>query len=270
MRYLRITALCLLILYAGVSANASFGAVQSIRPIYGNSILWIIFIATALVITHAATSLGWKNTFILFALTYAVSLFFESVGTATGWIYGPYHYTDQLGYRFLGLVPMVIPLAWFMISYPSLLIAKSILGVGALPRRWHTLRVALLAAVVMTAWDLVLDPIMVKMGFWVWEVEGAYFGIPAQNYLGWLVTAFFIFILYQGIAKDTAHRGLKRYDQSFLLLASGAYGSSVAGNLLAALQMGSIGPALIGLFGTGAYALLSLINLNGGPRATDD
>jgi lycopene beta-cyclase len=40
----------------------------------------------------------------------------------------------------------------------------------------------------ITAWDLFLDPQMVNWGFWEWELDGAYFGIPLSNYAGWLLT----------------------------------------------------------------------------------
>ena len=261
MRPLRIAAISLLVLYAAFTAYVSLGPLLGFPTVHGQSVPWLTLIATAFAITHALTYIGWRNTFILFVLTYTVSLLFESVGVATGWIYGPYHYTEQLGPRFLGLVPYLIPLAWFMISYPSLVIAEGIIGYRSAEYTWRSLRVAALAAVVMTAWDLVLDPIMVKMGHWVWEVEGAYFGVPPHNYLGWLVTTFSIFILYTWATGRQAHNVQGASDQSFLMLASGSYASTVAGNTLAALQMGLVGPALIGLFAAGAFAVLSLFNL---------
>jgi putative membrane protein len=270
MRPLRIAAISLLVLYAAFTAYVSLGPLLGFPAVHGHSIPWLTLIATAFAITHALTYIGWRNTFILFALTYTVSLLFESVGVATGWIYGPYHYTEQLGPLFLGLVPYLIPMAWFMISYPSLVIAEGIIVYRSEEYLWRNLRVAALAAVVMTAWDLVLDPIMVKMGHWVWEVEGVYFGVPLQNYLGWLVTTFSIFILYKWATGRQAYKGREASDQSFLMLASGSYASTVAGNTLAALQMGLIGPALIGLFAAGVFALLSLFNLGVGQSAKND
>jgi putative membrane protein len=46
-----------------------------------------------------------------------------------------------------------------------------------------------LGAVALTAWDLFLDPQMVREGFWEWHRPGRYRTIPITNYLGWLVTA---------------------------------------------------------------------------------
>ncbi len=52
------------------------------------------------------------NTLRLLGSVFVVSLLFESVGVATGWIYGAYHYAQLLGPLLLGLVPYLIPLSW--------------------------------------------------------------------------------------------------------------------------------------------------------------
>lgn len=79
--------------------------------------------------------------------------------------------------------------------YPSLLIATHLV-----PQQWQAgARLAGLAvsgALVMTAWDLVMDPLMVAGGYWAWEVNGAYFGVPLQNYWGWWLTTFITFALF--------------------------------------------------------------------------
>jgi uncharacterized membrane protein len=76
-------------------------------------------------LTHALYALGWRHTLVFFTTSAVISWAFEQVGVATGAIYGPYHYTDVLGVR-LGHVPLLIPLAWFMMIYPSYVIANLI------------------------------------------------------------------------------------------------------------------------------------------------
>ncbi|PIZ25795.1 MAG: carotenoid biosynthesis protein, partial [Chloroflexi bacterium CG_4_10_14_0_8_um_filter_57_5] len=44
-------------------------------------------------LVHACQREGWERALRLLALVFGVSLLFESVGVATGLIYGPYHYT---------------------------------------------------------------------------------------------------------------------------------------------------------------------------------
>jgi Carotenoid biosynthesis protein len=50
---------------------------------------------------------------------------FEEVSVLTGLVYGPYHYTATLG-PWLGSVPVLTPLAWFMLVYPSYVVANLI------------------------------------------------------------------------------------------------------------------------------------------------
>lgn len=80
-------------------------------------------LAYAFAIDHSRKKFGWPHTLLFLCLTTVVSLIFESIGVATGWIFGAYSYTEHLGAKFRGLVPIIIPLAWFMVSYPSLVIA---------------------------------------------------------------------------------------------------------------------------------------------------
>jgi uncharacterized membrane protein len=104
----------------------------------------------------------------------------EAVGSATGFPFGNYDYTDRLQPQ-LAHVPLLIPLAWLMMLPPAWAVAS------VLCRDCGAVRLALIAALAFTAWDLFLDPQMVAWDLWVWDDPGAYFGIPLQNYLGWLV-----------------------------------------------------------------------------------
>lgn len=141
-------------------------------------------------VLHAGQRYGWKSALVLLLSVFVISLGLESLGVATGWVYGPYHYTDQLGVKFLGLVPLLIPVAWFMMMYPATVFADQIVlrnnrdGIGM------RILAAALAGFIMTAWDVAMDPMMVKAGHWVWEVQGAFFGVPVHNYIGWWLTSF--------------------------------------------------------------------------------
>src|SRR5689334_21191512 len=57
-------------------------------------------------IGHAIWSLGSRQALLFLSLTFGISLLFESVGVLTGWVYGPYHYTAQLGVKLFDLVPL--------------------------------------------------------------------------------------------------------------------------------------------------------------------
>mgnify|MGYP001214760225 FL=1 len=116
------------------------------------------------------------------AIVGAGTLLVERIGTATGWPFGRYRYTGRLRPE-IGDVPVAVPTAWWAMAVPAREVAHAVLG--ARSGRWT--RVALGAAA-LTAWDVFLDPQMTSEGYWRWQRRGRYRGIPATNYLGWLVT----------------------------------------------------------------------------------
>ncbi|MCJ7736669.1 MAG: carotenoid biosynthesis protein [Anaerolineae bacterium] len=151
-------------------------------------------------LAHAMYTLGIRNAAVFFILSTVISFAFESVGVATGTIFGPYHYADKLGPQLLN-VPVLVPIAWFMVIYPSYAMANYIIT-GDTRYRPETglarqVGLALLSAILMTAWDLVLDPQMVGEGYWTWHTESAYFGIPVQNFVGWLITTCTVYLAYR-------------------------------------------------------------------------
>ena len=82
--------------------------------------------------------------------------------------------------------PLIVPLAWVMMSYPCLLLGRR-LGGG------RRALVALSGGLTLAAWDLFLDPQMVAAGRWTWAhpvpaLPGVP-GIPVTNFVGWLLVA---------------------------------------------------------------------------------
>ena len=145
---------------------------------------------------------------------------------------------------FLGLVPYLIPVAWFMMTYPALVIAERAVPAMRWPwARWLT--VAALGAVAMTAWDVAMAPMMVAGQHWVWETEGAYFGIPLQNFAGWWLTGFVTFALFAWLGKLPASRPAEeRFDR----LAVISYAATGLTSVLIDLQSGMGGAGMAGLF----------------------
>lgn len=119
-----------------------------------------------------------------FGAIYVVSLSSELSGTAFGFPFGAYEYTTALGPRWFGLVPLVIPLSWFMMAIPSFALARWCHPEGGPASR------VVLGSLILTAWDLALDPAMsYATVYWRWEVPGAYYGMPWVNLGGWLFTS---------------------------------------------------------------------------------
>lgn len=106
----------------------------------------------------------------------------EFVGSRTGIPFGKYHYTAVLQPQ-LHRVPMAIPMAWLMMLPPSWAIAQTIAPEGS------RLTVALIAGAAFMAWDIYLDPHLVRWDFWRWDEPGIYLGIPLKNFFGWFLWA---------------------------------------------------------------------------------
>lgn len=226
-------------------------------------------ILTTFSLTHAAYALGWRHAAAFFAITAVVSWAFEQVGVETGAIYGRYHYTDVLGIK-LGHVPILIPLAWFMMIYPSYVITNLIVearSITSWPRIGPLIAAAALGAFVMTAWDLVIDPILSgpDVRAWVWEEGGPYFGIPIQNFVGWIATVFSVFVVYRVVERAWARRPEGSVSAAIAFLPLVAYGSM----LLANLQLSAAPDALwvIGPMAMGIPLLAASIRLAGLSRA---
>ena len=260
---LRRLTLALLILYALITIYSILGRPLGIAPSMVVTPL-VTLAGFAFALLHAGQREGWSRALRLLALVFGVSLLFESVGVATGWVYGPYHYTDKLGPLFLGLVPYLIPAAWFMMSYPSFVIADWLvpsrlntarMNTGRASRWQRLLAVAAVGGLVMTAWDLVMDPIMVATGHWVWDVQGAYFGIPLQNFWGWWLTVFTTFALYLWMSGKDARPAGAGFDR----LALGSYLVTALGIILAALLSGWGALALIGVFAMLPWVIAGLL-----------
>ena len=115
----------------------------------------------------------------------AISFLAEHLGTGTGLPFGEYEYTHLLGAKIGGRVPWVIPVSWFLMALPAWLMARA-----TIPNSGTWAPRILFAAVLLTVWDLALDPAMsYQMPFyWRWADSGPYYGMPWINLAGWMGT----------------------------------------------------------------------------------
>jgi putative membrane protein len=105
----------------------------------------------------------------------------ECAGLRYGVPFGDYEFTDLLGPRLPGGVPMLIPLSWFSIAISAGAVASFVF-----PGRGPA--ATIVGAVLMVVWDLGLDPVMSHLyRFWVFQTAGTYYGIPLSNFGGWFL-----------------------------------------------------------------------------------
>jgi putative membrane protein len=123
------------------------------------------------------------------AVAGGVGLVAEAVGVATGVPFGRYAYAGTLGPQLLG-VPLLVPLAWTMMAWPTLLAGRALAARAGSRSSWTAVPPA---AVALAGWDLFLDPQMVAAGHWTWTFPDPGLpgvpGIPLTNFAGWLLVA---------------------------------------------------------------------------------
>jgi putative membrane protein len=249
--WLAVVLLCLFA-YEGVLRELPLGIVR--LPLLPGGLTALTTIVGLCSLAHAWYSLGGRHTLAFFGLSAAVSWVFEQVGVATGLVFGAYRYTDYLGAR-LGDVPLLIPLAWFMMIYPSYVIANLAIerhATGTPHGVARLIRLAAVSALVMTAWDLVIDPILSgpSVRAWVWEAGGPYFGVPIHNYAGWLLTTFTVYLAYRALEQRFAPVPLGPVTESVAALAVATYAVMLASNLLSGVApagLAAIGPVVMGV-----------------------
>ncbi|MBV9787785.1 MAG: carotenoid biosynthesis protein [Chloroflexi bacterium] len=128
---------------------------------------------------------GWLAAALIAVLSWAV----EHVGVTTGVPFGSYAYTDVLGWKLGGVVPLPIPFAWLLVVPAAIGAARLLLGPS---RRW----IGLLAPLLALALDLLLEPVVAYiMDYWHWLDSGPYYGVPTANFMAWGVTALVLTLL---------------------------------------------------------------------------
>jgi putative membrane protein len=149
-------------------------------------------------------ALGWIGA--LTAYTYLI----EGVGVATGWPYGEFAYTVDLGPMLAG-VPVALPVFFIPLVTNAYLLCLLLLGPRA-DSVW--VRLATVIPVVV-AMDIVLDPGAVSLGFWDFG-GGAFYDVPVSNYAGWVLSAIVAVVTLDRAFAGTAIRERLR-DCEFML-----------------------------------------------------
>ncbi|MDD4924096.1 MAG: carotenoid biosynthesis protein [Dehalococcoidales bacterium] len=158
---------------------------------------WILLMAACLLALHAVWTLGYKRGLSFITLIFIAGLVSEIIGVNYGLIFGgfySYHRDSQL---MLWGVPLMIPLFWGAFIYAGYNISTSFLywlnkkKPDKYANNWKTLLLLiLLDGLIVVAIDLVMDPLQVQAGNWVWVSAGNYYQVPVNNFIGWFaVTA---------------------------------------------------------------------------------
>jgi uncharacterized membrane protein len=235
-----------------IATLPSFGQTLFQLSMTGGGVVYIVLGALT-VFLHGYLSLGLRSILIFFIPAVLLSLGSELLGTSTGFPFGHYAYLSGLGYKVAGLVPFTIPLSWFYLGFSAYLLAYS--GLRAVLNRWRLedfslrLLAVVTGSVLLTAWDLVLDPAMSQAPFPFWEFQevGEFFGMPYRNLVGWVGTG----MVFMGVAALLGRKeplGLNRGQLTVPLcvyLANFAFGATIT---LTQLDSRFMVPAALGFF----------------------
>ena len=154
---------------------------------------------------HAVLSYGWKDALVLLVICLVITFAVENLGAATGFPFGHYHFEVGPNLPHVGAIPVIVGPLWFGMGYFSWVVAGTLLGAPAWPdRKLELMALPVVAAFVMTQWDVVIDPPEATISkAWIWHDGGAHFGVPLSNYLGWLLTSW---LFYQAFALYLSRR----------------------------------------------------------------
>src|SRR5690349_13014577 len=100
-------------------ANVPIATYAQMMVVAPRAQIILAFLALGAFLSHRVGA-RWVGTF---AAVYLVSLGAELAGTTVGLPFGPYRYTDGLGWKWFEHVPALIPASWYMMALPSYAIA---------------------------------------------------------------------------------------------------------------------------------------------------
>ncbi len=152
----------------------------AIQVVTGVPVPVITVVAAAFVVACMLRVHGLWGTMAFVALVVAIPFGSEFLGVLTGFPYGAYAYTARMGPRVSGLVPVFILIAWLNIAYMA--IATTTIAVGR-SRLW----LAPVDALVAIGYDVIVDPLAVRAGYWSWQGTPLLYGVPLSNFLGWFL-----------------------------------------------------------------------------------
>jgi putative membrane protein len=137
----------------------------------------LTLLLTGSVVLYSSYKSSDKSLLLWILITYILTFILEVAGVKTGMIFGDYIYGKTLGIKLFD-VPLIIGFNWVFVILGSISTAI-----------FFTKRIFLvsfISASICVIFDLVLEPVAIKLGYWNWIEET----IPFQNYLAWFIIAF--------------------------------------------------------------------------------
>ena len=221
-------------------------------------------------------SIGPKKATVFLVITLSISFLLEFIGITAGYPIGvTYSYDDSFSPLNIFGLPVTVPINWAIINILGYSIITHMLTLSgrskpnADSKKISIVLLIVLDALVVTAMDVILDPLKVAQGSWTWMEGGPFYGIPIGNYIGWFVVAAisigaFRLIEYKRPGEEKILRGNMSVMPSVIYM-------FIAGYLcISALDIGMPDLALIGILATFPLPLANMaLHFRVSRKATD-
>ncbi len=183
----------------------------------------------------------WRGGPALFVSGSLVGFVMEYLGLAYGIPFGSYEYLKFKGATVLG-VPIPIIISWGVYLYTSYIAASNFQA-----KRY------MVTPLLMVILDMAIDPVMVDLGVWRWEIHGPWFGIPIENFIGWFFTSCLALLLYRFAAgghdlQPLGIAGMLPYLSSFLPIIAVSSSRSLPAALISFL-LASLTTLIVTMYG---------------------
>ena len=134
--------------------------------------------------------LGKKVWIIAVMALYAMTI--ETFAILTGVPYSNFEYGELIGGK-IGVVPWTVGFSWVPILLFAWLLVRNYRNI------WTRIG---LGALLMTLFDIVLDPGATALGFWIWEINEGFYNVPWVNFLGWIVSSIIGLVIWETLLRD--------------------------------------------------------------------
>jgi putative membrane protein len=170
---------------------SSFMAVKN-----GLLAIFIYVLPVVFIYMHGSRFLGKKNIIIFFIVVSATTFIAEYLGVNTGRLFGEYYYNTIGNGPLVGGVPPLLMLTYISITYGAYWVIRILLGDFGIIKGYRIVWFSILGGLVATLTDLVADPVNSTVNqVYIWTKGGIFFGVPYENFTGWLLEMTIVFIV---------------------------------------------------------------------------
>lgn len=167
-----------------VAVNAFMGLGLSTYPEVFQQYAYVssIFVALIALPSYFATAnwLGQQRGWGVIAALSGFAFLIETFALYTGFPYGGFSYSDDLGWKILGKTPWTIFFAW-----TPFVLAAAVFSQRLSNNKWSFVPLNMIFLVII---DLVIDPAAVGLGYWSYDNPSFYYDVALMNYFGWMIS----------------------------------------------------------------------------------